>query len=142
MSKVLSVLCELRGMTKNGCLLKSTDYGLGVRSLWTFQAFFHRNPKLLGLDRQFGRIQFGAFGIFSANLSAPIFELWVPCPCFTFHRKAFISKSKVIHPKYSKHWLSTVAHTIDCVCSKILNRGLNHGLLFLLLNLELQDCFK
>ena len=27
MSKVLSVLCELRGMTKNGCLLKSTDYG-------------------------------------------------------------------------------------------------------------------
>ena len=38
--------------------------------------------------------------------------------------------SKVIHPKYSKHWLSTVAHTIDCVCSKILNHGLYHGLLF------------
>ena len=37
---------------------------------------------------------------------------------------------KVIYPKYSKHWLSTVAHTIDCVCSKILNHGLNHGLLF------------
>ena len=32
--------------------------------------------------------------------------------------------------KYSKHWLSTVAHTIDCVCRKILNYGLNHGLLF------------
>ena len=28
---------------------------------------------------------------------------------------------------YSKHWLSTVAHTIDC---KILNHGLNHGSLF------------
>ena len=27
---------------------------------------------------------------------------------------------KVINPKYSKHWLYTVAHTIDCVCSKIL----------------------
>ena len=39
-------------------------------------------------------------------------------------------RSKVIYPKYSKHWLSTVAHTIDCVCIKILNHGLNHGLLF------------
>ena len=38
--------------------------------------------------------------------------------------------TKVIYPKYSKHWLSTVAHTIECVCSKILNHGLNHGLLF------------
>ena len=28
-------------------------------------------------------------------------------------------KSKVIYPKYSKHWLSTVAHTIDCVCGKM-----------------------
>ena len=27
-------------------------------------------------------------------------------------------KSKVIHPKYSKHWFYTVAHTIDCVCRK------------------------
>ena len=34
---------------------------------------------------------------------------------------------KVIDPKYSKHWLSTVAHTIDCVCSKISYHGLNHG---------------
>ena len=36
--------------------------------------------------------------------------------------------SKVIYPKYSKHWPYTVAHTIDCVCSKMLNHGLNHGL--------------
>ena len=35
---------------------------------------------------------------------------------------------KVIYPKYSKHLPYTVAHTIDCVCSKMLNRGLNHGL--------------
>ena len=35
--------------------------------------------------------------------------------------------TKVIYPKYSKHWLSSVAHTIDCVCSKILNHGLNHS---------------
>ena len=37
---------------------------------------------------------------------------------------------KVIYPKYPKHWLFTVAHTIDCLCSKILNHGLNIGLLF------------
>ena len=29
--------------------------------------------------------------------------------------------------KYSKHKLSTVAHTIDCMCIKMLNNGLNHG---------------
>ena len=41
-----------------------------------------------------------------------------------------LPSGKVIHPKYSKQWLSTVAHTIDCVCSRILNHGLDHGLLF------------
>ena len=29
-------------------------------------------------------------------------------------------------PKYSKHWPYTVAHTIDCVCSKMLNHALNN----------------
>ena len=38
--------------------------------------------------------------------------------------------AKVIYPKNSKHWPSTVAHSIDFVCSKVLNHGLNHGLLF------------
>ena len=36
------------------------------------EAFFHQNPKLLGLDRQFGQVNFGAFSVFSANLSAPM----------------------------------------------------------------------
>ena len=40
--------------------------------------------------------------------------------------------SKVIHNKYSKHRPYTVAHTIECVCSKI-NHGLNHGLFISLL---------
>ena len=44
-------------------------------------------------------------------------------------------KSKVIYPKYSKHWPYTVAHTIDCVCSKMLNHGLNHGLFLSLFKL-------
>ena len=42
----------------------------------------------------------------------------------------FILHTKLynIYPKYSKHWPYTVAHTIDCVCSKMLNHGLNHWL--------------
>ena len=44
----------------------------------------------------------------------------------------FETNTKVTYPKYSKHWPCTVARTIDCVCSKILNHGLDHGLLFLL----------
>ena len=39
-----------------------------------------------------------------------------------------IDLAKVIYPKYSKHWPYTVTHTIDCVCSKMLYHGLNHGL--------------
>ena len=35
------------------------------------EAFFHQNI-LLGMDRQFGQINFGALGVFSANLSALI----------------------------------------------------------------------
>ena len=38
--------------------------------------------------------------------------------------------SKVIYTKYSKHRPYTLAHTIDCVCCKMLNHGLNHGLFF------------
>ena len=49
----------------------------------------------------------------------------------------FILKAKVIHPKYSKHWPYTLAHTIDCVCSKMLNHGLNHGLFLSLFKLIL-----
>ena len=41
---------------------------------------------------------------------------------------------KVIHTKYSKHRPSTVAHTFECVCSKI-NHVLNHGSFILLLKL-------
>ena len=39
----------------------------------------------------------------------------------------FHMPGKVIYTKYSKHWPYTVAHTFECVCSKMLNHGLNHG---------------
>ena len=42
---------------------------------------------------------------------------------------------KVIYSKYSKHCPYTVAHTIDCVCNKMLNHGLNHGLFLSLFKL-------
>ena len=38
------------------------------------------------------------------------------------------TEGKFIYPKYSKHYPYTVAHTIDCGCSKVLNHGLNHRL--------------
>ena len=51
--------------------------------LWTpNEAFFYQNPKLSGLGRQFGKIDFWAFGVFSSNLSAPILVVWIPCHCF------------------------------------------------------------
>ena len=37
----------------------------------------------------------------------------------------FCIAAKVIYTKYSKHWLYTVAHTIECVCSKINNSWFN-----------------
>ena len=43
----------------------------------------------------------------------------VQCACIS---------AKVVYPKYFKHWLSTVAHTIDYVCSKISNHGLSFSL--------------
>ena len=47
-----------------------------LHELWTpNEAFFHRNPKLLGLGRKFGQINFGAFGEFSVDLLAPILVL-------------------------------------------------------------------
>ena len=32
------------------------------------ETFFYQNPELLGLGRQFGQINFGAFVVFSATL--------------------------------------------------------------------------
>ena len=50
--------------------------------------------------------------------------------CPFFHNKP---ATKVIYPKYSKHWTYTVAHTIDCGCSKMISHGLNHELFLSLL---------
>ena len=56
------------------------------------EAFFHWNPKLLGLGRQIGQINSGAYGVFSAELSAPILVQSVPCPCFPLFNHYFYKK--------------------------------------------------
>ena len=50
-------------------------------------SLFYWNPELLGLGRQIGQINSGAFGVFSAELSAPILVQWVPIPCFPLSSK-------------------------------------------------------
>ena len=62
----------------------------------------YQNPNSLGFSRQFGQINFWAFGVFSADLSAPILVLWFPCPCFPLINQYFYKKTKSLypHPKY------------------------------------------
>ena len=82
-------------ITSNSLLLLQAPnfcypYSHGLRT--PNEAFFHQNPKLLGLGRQFGQINFGAFAVFSNNLSAPILVLWVRFPCFSLINQYFYKK--------------------------------------------------
>ena len=47
-------------------LVRSRNYGRPMKP------FFYQNPKLLGFGKQIGQINSGAFGVFFAELSAPI----------------------------------------------------------------------
>ena len=49
--------------------VEATDYERPI------QPFIHKNPKVLGLGRHFGQINYAAFGVFLADLSAPILVL-------------------------------------------------------------------
>ena len=86
--KFINILTAL--LTFRSPLTRSADGNLHKHGLRTpNEAFFHRNPKLLGLGRQFGQI---SFGVFSADLSATILLLWVPCPCFPLSNHYFYKK--------------------------------------------------
>ena len=50
-------------------------------------------------------------------------------PNLYIHSFQWGSQSYIYQVLYM-YWQSTLAHTIDCVCSKILNHCLNHGVLF------------
>jgi hypothetical protein len=70
------------------------DHGLRTPN----EAFFNGNPELLGLGRQIGQINSWAFGVFSAELSAPILVQLVPCPCFPlFNHYFYIKLGLYIH---------------------------------------------
>ena len=67
------------------------------------EAFFHWNPEFLGLGRQIGQINSGAFGVFSDKLSASILVQCSESLVHVFHystiistkNKVFISTSKI-----------------------------------------------
>ena len=81
------------------------------------EAFFHWNPELLGLGRQIGRINSGAFGVFLAKLSTPIFVLWVPCPCFLLINHYFYKKLSL----YIQITNIELGLELDFVCSPWFN---------------------
>ena len=54
--------------------------------------FFHQNPKLMGLGRQFGQINFVAFGVYLADLSALILVL------FSINQPLFLQKTQPLYP--------------------------------------------
>ena len=53
-------------------------------------SFFYRNPKLLGLDRQFGQINLGGiFGPFGGTVS--------PLSIFSINQALFLQKTKHLY---------------------------------------------
>ena len=52
----------------------------------------------------------------------------VQSPTSKYQIVYFLHAYKVIYPKYSKQRPYLLTSTMDCGCSKISNRGLNHGL--------------
>ena len=66
--------------------LGPTDYGRPMKP------FFHQNPKHLCLGRQFGQINCGAFGVFLANLSAPILGTVSPLSMSSINQPLFHKK--------------------------------------------------
>ena len=66
---------------------KSTDYGRPIKH------FFIEIPISLGLGRQFGHIDFEAFGVFSFHLLAPIL---VPLSMFSINQLLFLQKNLYI----------------------------------------------
>ena len=59
---------------------------LGLRT--PNEVFFSLKSQTFGL----GQINFGVFGVYSADLSAPILVLWVPCTCFPLINHYFYKK--------------------------------------------------
>ena len=114
-------------------------------SLWLIEMMRHctwKNIIMIKIELQL-QVEFDPIVFclpYLAFVPAPFFCVSLPSP-HNFLLELFPDlETKVVYPKYSKHWLSTVAHTIDCFYSKILNHGLNHRLLFSLF--KILNCLK
>ena len=68
-------------------ILQSKGYGHPMKPFFI---------EVLGLGRQFGQINFDAFGVFLVDLSAPILVPWIPC--LVFHEST--KKTLYPNPKY------------------------------------------
>ena len=92
---------------------------------WIVTYFFAkiRFNQIKATFREFHWILFTFFFVsyWSRNIVLGWSKLWMQL-------HLILAPFKIIYPKYSKHWSYTLAHTINCVCSKMLNHGLNHGL--------------
>ena len=62
------------------------------------EAFFHWNPDLLGLGRQIGQINSGAFGVLLAELSAPILVV-SSLSMFSIIQPLFLHKTEPLYPQ-------------------------------------------
>ena len=71
---------------KIGLMSTITDY------LRTPGESFFQKSRILGLGKHVGLKHLGKFRVFLADLSEPIFVLWVPCPCFPVINHYFYKK--------------------------------------------------
>ena len=77
---------------------------------WTpRESFFFENPKLLGLGREIGPKNVGAFWVFFGQTTVPILALWVPCPWFWVFGCFFLQKKTLdFRPKTYNSQITTV----------------------------------
>ena len=69
-------------------MLQYTDYGRPMKLFFI---------EIQNLGRQIGQIHFGAFGVFLANLSAPILIL-CPLSMFSINQPLFLQKTRPLYP--------------------------------------------
>ena len=82
------------------------------------EAFFHQSPKLLSLGRKFGKINFWAFGLFLADLSATILSM------FSINQQLFLQKTKPLYP--NPKYLFGIGIGIGILIWAAMNYGFSH----------------
>ena len=110
-------------LSRMGDICKIWGKGPTIRN-----SFFHQVTLIS--EHLFSMFEIDVENRLSSALPSAVCSIW-----WCSSSRLVLVANKVIYPNYSKHWPYTVAHTIDCVCSKMLNHGLNHGLFLSLFKL-------